>query len=142
MRIVYLHQYFVTPEMAGGGRSYEMARRRAAAGHEVHMVTSDRNGASDRPKWRETEAAGIHVHWTPVHYENAMVYGDRVRAFVRFAWRAGRRAASLRPDVVFATSTPLTIALPGAYAAWRSRVPMVFEVRDLLSLIHISEPTR
>ena len=31
MRIVYLHQYFVTPEMAGGARSYEMARRLATA---------------------------------------------------------------------------------------------------------------
>ena len=41
MRIVYLHQYFVTPEMIGGSRSYEMARRLVAAGHEVHMVTSD-----------------------------------------------------------------------------------------------------
>ena len=26
MRIVYLHQYFVTPRMAGGSRSNEMAR--------------------------------------------------------------------------------------------------------------------
>jgi len=27
MRITYLHQYFNTPEMSGGTRSYEMARR-------------------------------------------------------------------------------------------------------------------
>ena len=32
---------------------------------------------------------------------------------------------------MFATSTPLTIALPGVYAAWRQKAPMVFEVRDL-----------
>ena len=32
MRIVYLHQYFITPQMAGGSRSYEMARRLVAAG--------------------------------------------------------------------------------------------------------------
>jgi glycosyltransferase involved in cell wall biosynthesis len=34
-------------------------------------------------------------------------------------------------DVVFATSTPLTIAIPGMWASWRRRVPMVFEVRDM-----------
>ena len=38
------------------------------------------------------------------------------------------RAVSVRPDVVFATSTPLTIAIPGIYASMRCRVPMVFEV--------------
>ena len=38
MRIIYLHQYFLTPDMAGGTRSFEMARRLVAAGHEVHGV--------------------------------------------------------------------------------------------------------
>ena len=27
MRIAYMHKYFATPEMPGGTRSYEMARR-------------------------------------------------------------------------------------------------------------------
>jgi glycosyltransferase involved in cell wall biosynthesis len=34
-------------------------------------------------------------------------------------------------DIVFATSTPLTIAVPGVTASRILRVPMVFEVRDL-----------
>jgi glycosyltransferase involved in cell wall biosynthesis len=61
-----------------------------------------------------------------------------MRAFVDFAWRAARRAASLKGDVVFATSTPLTIALPGVFAARRSRCPMVFEVRDLWPAVPIA----
>ena len=32
MRVIYLHQYFLTPDMAGGTRSYEMARRLVQAG--------------------------------------------------------------------------------------------------------------
>jgi len=40
MRIIYLHQYFNTPNMYGGTRSFEMARRLVAAGHEVHMITT------------------------------------------------------------------------------------------------------
>jgi hypothetical protein len=35
MKIIYLHQYFNTPDMPGGTRSYEMGRRIAAEGHEV-----------------------------------------------------------------------------------------------------------
>jgi glycosyltransferase involved in cell wall biosynthesis len=131
MRIIYLHQYFATPQMAGGSRSYEMARRLVAAGHEVHMVTSDRDAVDPKLPWRHTVEAGVDVHWTPVAYDNSMGYGERMRAFLRFAWRATRKAVKLRGDVVFATSTPLTIALPAVYAARRLRVPMVFEVRDL-----------
>ena len=64
-------------------------------------------------------------------------HGDGLRrggsaAFLRFA--AGATAAALRaprPDVVLATSPPLTMALPAIAAARRHRAPLVFEVRDL-----------
>jgi len=129
MRLIYLHQYFTTPQMPGGTRSYEMARRMVARGHEVHMVTADASGRGRG--WRETEEAGIHVHWCPVPNLRDRVYGRRLRAFLGFAWAAARKAAALPGDVVFATSTPLTIALPAVYAARRKGLPMVFEVRDL-----------
>ena len=130
MRITYLHQYFNTPEMAGGTRSYEMARRLVAQGHEVNMITSwaEPDGRRD---WFETHEAGIRVHWLPTPYSNHMGYWERILAFLRFAWAAARKAASIPTDVVFATSTPLTIALPGVYAQWRQKAPLVFEVRDL-----------
>lgn len=130
MRIVYLHQYFRTPASSGSTRSWEMARRLVAAGHEVQMVTSWREPTTETD-WFRTEEEGIHVHWLPVPYSNHMGHAERVRAFVRFAWASARKAASLESDVVFATSTPLTIAIPGIWASRRRGVPMVFEVRDL-----------
>ncbi len=130
MRIAYLHQYYANPSMSGGTRSYEMARRLVAQGHEVDLVTSWRE-PGERRGWFATEEEGIRVHWIPVPYANRMGYRQRVEAFGRFAVAAARKAASLNPDVVFATSTPLTIALPAVYAARTRRVPMVFEVRDL-----------
>ena len=141
MRIVYLHKYFVTPEMPGIVRSYEMARRLVAMGHEVHMVTTDQRldaEAAKRPAWRVTNEAGIHVHWTAVPYDNTQAYGDRLRAFLTFAWRAARKAIELRGDVIFATSTPLTIAIPALLATWRTRRPLVFEVRDLWPAVPIA----
>ena len=116
--------------MYGGTRSYEMAKRLVAKGHHVNMVTSWRED-DGRQGWFETEEAGIHVHWLPVPYSNNMDYKERIGAFLRFAWSAAHRSSSLPADLIFASSTPLTIALPGAYAAWRQKVPMVFEVRDL-----------
>ena len=48
MKIVYLHQYFNTPEMSGGTRSYEFAKRFVQAGHEVHTVRQETlQGAPD-----------------------------------------------------------------------------------------------
>lgn len=133
MRIVYLHQYFNTREMVGSIRSYEMARRLVQRGHEVHMVTSctDPARAPADGDWFTTDEDGITVHWLPVPYSNKMSNAARIRAFLRFALGSLRKATALRGDLVFATSTPLTIAIPGLYAAWRGRVPLVFEVRDL-----------
>ncbi|WP_436529518.1 glycosyltransferase family 4 protein [Actinoplanes sp. HUAS TT8] len=127
MRITYIHQYFKTPGMAGGTRSYEFARRLVERGHEVHVITGDPSGHHTRTS---TEA-GVVVHWLPVPYDNAMSYRRRLWAFLGFVGRASVEAGRLRHDLVFATSTPLTVAVPGAYAAWRRHVPMVFEVRDL-----------
>jgi glycosyltransferase involved in cell wall biosynthesis len=109
-----------------------MARRLVALGHQVHMVTSDYGPDQDRiAQWEQGEEAGIHVYRYPIPYANVMTYGKRLRAFFQFAWRAAQKAAQLKGDVVFATSTPLTIALPAVYAARRRKVPMVLEIRDL-----------
>lgn len=131
MRVVYLHQYFLTPDMPGGHRSFEMARRLVRAGHEVHMVTSAQTGRSGGPRWRESVEDGIHVHWANVPYSNHMGFGRRILAFLQFATYATLRAARLRGDVIFASSTPLTIAIPAVIASAVRRVPYVFEVRDM-----------
>lgn len=131
MKIIYLHQYFNTPKMSGGTRSYEMAKRLVNWGHEVHIVTSDRQPDSQSRFWRETNEAGIHVHWCPVKYDNTFTFWKRINAFFLFAGKAALKAAALDGDLIFASSTPLTIALPAMYAAKRKHLPMVFEVRDL-----------
>jgi glycosyltransferase involved in cell wall biosynthesis len=116
--------------MSGGTRSFEMARRFVEQGHEVHMITSWREPCEDR-SWSESIIAGIHVHWLPVVYSNRMSYPNRIKAFLKFAIKSANKAASIKADIVFATSTPLTIALPAVYAAKIQKIPMVFEVRDL-----------
>jgi glycosyltransferase involved in cell wall biosynthesis len=131
MRIVYLHQYYVTPRQPGGTRSYEMARRLARNGHEVHVVTTDTLAPRAALSWRTTVENGVHVHRLPVPYRNAMSYRRRMWSFAHYALGSARLATRLHPDVVLATSTPLTVAIPGVVAARTRRVPFVFEVRDL-----------
>jgi len=131
LKIIYLHQYFNTPEMCGSTRSYEFARRMVEAGHDVSMVTSLREPDSSKSGWFETEMAGVSVHWYPVPYRNQMNYRERLFAFFAFAKAARNKLLELDGDVIFATSTPLTIALPAVLAARKKAIPMVFEVRDL-----------
>jgi glycosyltransferase involved in cell wall biosynthesis len=130
MRIIYLHQYFNTPEMSGSTRSFEVGRRLVAAGHHVEIITSWQEPTARRG-WFTTDVSGMRIHWLPVRYSNHMNYLARMAAFVKFAFRAASRARHVGGDIVFATSTPLTIAIPAVYAARFRRIPMVFEVRDL-----------
>jgi glycosyltransferase involved in cell wall biosynthesis len=142
MRILYLHQFFVTRAGVGGTRSYEFARRFVRRGHAVRMVTAGEGRAAHRapPGACRTAAAtvdGIEVVGVRGAYSNymratAMSNMGRMLAFARFA--IGATVAALRgprPDVIYATSPPLTMALPGLAASLRWRAPLVFEVRDL-----------
>jgi glycosyltransferase involved in cell wall biosynthesis len=131
MHIVYIHQYYCNPGMTGGIRSYEQARRLVARGHTVDVITTDITPGRRALGWRRTEDDGVTVHWYSVPYSNNMSYARRLRAFAEFMVLAAAKAAKLRADLVFATSTPLTVAVPGVVAARLRRVPFVFEVRDL-----------
>lgn len=138
MRILYLHQYFVTRSGVGGTRSYEFARRMVAQGHRVTMVTApDPRIAWQGGLMRRRDVDGIDVvevrgGYTDYVAGTARGYASRVLAFVGFALVSSLAVLrGPRPDVVFATSTPLTIGIPGVVASLRHRAPLVFEVRDL-----------
>jgi glycosyltransferase involved in cell wall biosynthesis/O-antigen ligase len=129
MRIAYLHQYFATPDMSAGTRSYEFARRMVRDGHEVHLITTDRTSPSKG--WRVSDVDGITVHWLGVPYSNSMSNRDRIGAFFSFAVRAVQRTRDVEADVVFATSSPLTIAIPAVGGVVGTDTPVVMEIRDL-----------
>lgn len=131
MKITYIHQYFSNLEMPGSTRSFELGRRLVKQGHKVNMIATYRKDDVAHTDWFVTDEAGIDVHWLPLPYSNALSFKERIKAFFRFAYKAAVRAAEIDSDVIYASSTPLTIALPGVYAAWKQKAPMVFEVRDL-----------
>ena len=117
--------------MIGGTRSYEMARRLVKAGHEVHMITTNQSSVDHAEGWSTTTEEGIKVHWANVPYSNQMTFLRRIVAFLDFSLKATKKSAKLEGDIIFATSTPLTIAIPALLvSAWKHR-PFVFEVRDL-----------
>lgn len=131
MRIIYLHQYFNDRTSSSSTRSFEMAKRLAMYGHDVHVVSTSRDLQNSFRGWRTELMSGFSVHRIYVPYGNSMSLSQRLRAFAAFALRAGFKARRLRGDVVYASSTPLTIALPARVATAMRASPQVFEVRDL-----------
>ena len=130
MKIIYLHQYFCTPETSGGTRSFEFAKNLVKLGHEVTIITSHRNHHKDK-KWFKTEHSGIKIHWIPLKYSNHTSFLNRVKIYLLFAWKSYFRIKDIEGDIIFATSTPLTIALPAIFISRKKKIPMIFEVRDL-----------
>lgn len=138
MRVLYFHQHFTTPSGTSGTRSYEFALALTARGHQVTMVCgrSDRS-ALDLP-WSATDGwfrgtiEGIDVIALPLKYSNRDGLLRRTAAFFSFALRSIGIAFREPHDALFATSTPLTAALPGIILKLlRPRSRFIFEVRDL-----------
>lgn len=141
MHILYLHQYFATRNGGTGTRSYEFARYFVGKGHRVTMMTSglaNREFAVlDGEKYTVFETEGIQVvaiaaAYNDPHVGTGLSGWRRMLEFYRFAWLASRVGKKFpKPDIVFATHTPLTIGLAGLELARHFNVPFVFEVRDL-----------
>jgi glycosyltransferase involved in cell wall biosynthesis len=67
----------------------------------------------------------------PVFYSNHQGYLARLFSFAGFALLASLETLRRPADLVYASSTPLTVSLPALAARLVRRVPYVFEVRDL-----------
>jgi glycosyltransferase involved in cell wall biosynthesis len=131
MKIIYIHQYFITPEMKGGTRSFEMAKRLVSKGHEVHIISSNSGKSNLLKNEKYTLESGIHVHWIDVNYSNNYSDFRRILSFIMFSILATLKGTKISADIVFATSTPLTVTIPGYIISRYKKIPMVFEVRDL-----------
>jgi glycosyltransferase involved in cell wall biosynthesis len=137
MKVLYFHQHFSTLEGSTGTRSYEMALRLIARGHQVTMVCGSgkmaNTGLQGEPVngMRRGMVDGIEVIEFFLPYSNYDSFLKRTWNFLRYSWRGIGLALRMKYDLLFATSTPLTAGIPGIFASLLRRKPFVFEVRDL-----------
>jgi glycosyltransferase involved in cell wall biosynthesis len=129
MRVTYIHQHFRLPSASGGTRSHELATHLASLGHSVTIIAGWHS--EQAPDQAVEQVHGYTVRWLHVPYRNDMGFAKRVLAFVHFMLLAVWQATTTPADLVFATSTPLTVVVPGILGAWSTNAPWVFEVRDL-----------
>lgn len=129
MHILYIHQYFKTPNEPGGTRSYWIAQKLLKDGHQVTMLTT--SSEISEPK-KEKTIDGINVIYVRVPYDQKMSIAARLKSFVSFMLKSTRLAKRVRNvDLVLATSTPLTVGFPALVLKKLKKIPYIFEVRDL-----------
>lgn len=131
MHVAVFYQHYHTPDCATAARPYALVRALAAR-HRVTLIASNawrRRRITHDFEWLPP---GVDPHFLDVPYDNTMGTGRRLFSYLRYAARAFVRSRRIdRPDVVFGSSTPLTVPALAAVAARRWDVPWVFEVRDL-----------
>lgn len=141
MRILVVHQYFLGKNDAGGSRWNQFARYWAQAGHEVTIIAGMVHYAKGvkAPQYkgrfivREEEGPGVTVYRCHVSEAYNKNFLGRAWAYLTFTISsifAGVVKAE-RPDVIVATSPPLTVAPTMNLLGMLRRRPTVFEVRDL-----------
>ena len=136
LRILYLHQHYSRPTGSTATRSFLQAHALAEAGHAVTLACGRYRGAEtglDGP-FRQGRRTGAPDGFELVEFDiacaNAQSLPARSLGFLRYAAAASRLALGAPWDLVVASSTPLTVALPALLARRRRGTPFLFEIRD------------
>jgi glycosyltransferase involved in cell wall biosynthesis len=135
-RILYLHQHFSTPAGATATRSHALALALAARGHQVTLACGQYAGAETglsggfRFGRREGRLGPIRLVQYAIPCGNAQPLAARAGAFLRYAARASALAMAAPWDLIIASSTPLTVALPALLARRLRGTSFLFEIRD------------
>ena len=124
-RITYIHQYFKTPAESGALRSWYLASGLAAEGFEVTLITGGKTSKIEAYE-------GFTVRYIQNNYHHSKGVIGRILAFFSFAFKSFWLAFTLpKPDLLYVTSTPLTVIIPALLLKWLKGIPYIFEVRDL-----------
>lgn len=140
MRILFFCHYFPPEGNAPAVRTWAHARRWAAAGHDITVVTCNPHHPTGilyaghrnslRPQVAMVEGVRVVRVWTWLA-ANAGRWRRLANylTYLAFATWAGLRQR--RPEVVVATSPQFFCGWAGVLVGWLRSVPFVLEVRDL-----------
>ena len=142
MDILYVSQNFPPEIGAASARAFELARHWVAMGHQVVVLTGFPNyptGSANHgqhetiPRLTQRESVdGIRVVRTWLWGIGDRRVRDRMLTYTSFWLSSSLRGIAIpRPDVIVASSPPLTVGLTGWWLSRIKRTPFIFDVRDL-----------
>ena len=118
-------------------RSYHFAKKLIKEGHKVHIVCLaskySKTGLKGEFKGflRNGFFQNIEITEINIPYSNYLNLVKRSFVFLTFAFYASQITLKSDSDIVLASSTPLTIAIPALLNKWVKGIPFIFEIRDL-----------
>ncbi|MGI6711807.1 MAG: glycosyltransferase family 4 protein [Bacillota bacterium] len=141
MKILYLTQYFFTPNQAGGSRHYHQVKYLADCGHKVDVLTSyvqDHMSRAIAEKYRgklfvKEYWGNITVYKTYASGNYGRGFLDRMKNYLSFMFCAlicGLKIPG-NYDLVFASSPSLFVGGAGYLLSKWKKGRFVLEVRDL-----------
>jgi len=134
-KILYIHQLFRHPGEFGGTRSYWIAQELIRQGYQVTMLCQKNPLLFPNQKIPPVaieELDGIKVIYIRNKFNKAMGLFRKSLSFLRFMFLSTWHAFNEKNvDIVYATSTPLTVAFPTLLINFFKKTPYIFEVRDL-----------
>ena len=139
MRVLLIAQHYAPEVTAGRFRIQSFAEGLLRRGHSVTVICPVPNHPRGvvapgyrRRAWLRREVGGVDVLYVWVHTRPEKTTASRLAYYATFAAAASAAGAAVRrPDVVLASSPPLSVGAAGATVAGLYRCPFVFDVRDL-----------
>jgi glycosyltransferase involved in cell wall biosynthesis len=139
VRVLIISQYFEPELTAASIRLGSFASGLAAGGHDVEVICEVPNHPRGEiePEFRgrwvvDRRADGYRVKHVRVHASPSKRAQHRLASYASFAAAAvAAGGVASRPDVILASSPPLSVGAVGRLLGLRHRVPWVFDVRDL-----------
>ncbi len=139
MRVLLIHQAFVSAQEAGGTRHYELGQRLKLHGDQLSVVASQVSYLTGTPVHPERSGLfyrenldGIEVlrAFTPAVLHRGFIW--RMVAFLSFAFFSAWTALQVQDiDVVMGTTPPIFQAFSAWIVALLRRKPFLLEIRDL-----------
>ena len=139
MHVVILYQHYLRPGEPGHSRVNEYARQWAGSGHRVSVLTGQASYMTGRKNQAYFRRFCVKESDGKVDVYRCFVPDDANRSFLRrafsyFAFAVSSAIVFKRleaPSVLLASSPPLTIGMPALLICKLTKIPMLFEVRDL-----------
>ena len=132
-KVLYIHQHFNSLEGKGSVRSYKNALELIDSGYEVTILTGlfEKGVYKSKGVFTREIIDGIKVIRINITYSNEDFYLKRAFNFLLFSILSIYFVMRENYDLLYATSTPITVAIPAIIAKKVRRKKYIFEVRDL-----------
>jgi glycosyltransferase involved in cell wall biosynthesis len=138
MKILLIHQFFVSPNEPGHTRHFELAKYLSKHGHELVIVTSNINYQTGKTVSTfkrssfEQKISGVRVIQVRTPNFLHRSYFSRIIVFLSFMFNSVRASLSIKDvDLVMGTTPPIFQSLSAWLVASLKRKPFLLEVRDL-----------